>query len=610
MTPTTKPAYATPFDRIDLFDTMSLSNDAQPAIAAGMVPMATIATPRDVSFDTQTGKAVELGMTVHSTAAITETADQWHLGYLGDMVKIWQDFTGKGVKVGVFDDGTQGWHWDLDANYDASNHLNVDGWVIDGSWDGPYHGTAVSGLIAAERNDRGGVGVAYDAKLSAVPIYTSWAPAYVDSQDFWKALKAAGNQYDVVNNSWGGGGSSIKTETSRSDPDSWASMYAKGWSALAEGGRDGLGTIAVKAAGNSAANGLSEGGDTTRHTIIVGAYRQVDGVASSFSNSGPHMMVSAPSSDRISMQGTGLVSTDLLGDAGINWWNDIGTYEDMDAAKSDYTNAFGGTSGAAPIVSGVAALMLDANDQIGWRDVRTILAQSAKLPIAFDTGPVSYTGFIQGADRTVMMNERQFELAGQSANVNGGALHYSNDYGYGTVDAYAAVRMAEVWSLFGAAKTSANEVHATVETAVGLTALGDPAAVAVSRQAQTDFLTTPVRFTFQVGDNVDLEHVDLTIAFRNRLTIADADGGNASSYDSDLTGAQIRLIAPDGTEAFIAPPGTRSGAEGQQQFTFGLAGFQGTESKGTWTIEVATYAQSTERDGKAAIVTSDLSVDS
>jgi Ca2+-binding RTX toxin-like protein len=209
-----------------------------------------------------------------------------------------------------------------------------------------------------------------------------------------------------------------------------------------------------------------------------------------------------------------------------------------------------------------------------------------------------------------MMNERQFELAGQSANVNGGALHYSNDYGYGAVDAYAAVRMAEVWSLFGAAKTSANEVHATVETAVGLTALGDPAAVAVSRQAQTDFLTTPVRFTFQVGDNVDLEHVDLTIAFRNRLTIADADGGNASSYDSDLTGAQIRLIAPDGTEAFIAPPGTRSGAEGQQQFTFGLAGFQGTESKGTWTIEVATYAQSTERDGKAAIVTSDLSVDS
>lgn len=173
MTSTTKPAYATPFDRIDLFDTMSLSDDAQPAIAAGMVPMATIATPRDVSFDTQTGKAVELGMIVHSTAAIAETADQWHLGYLGDMVKIWQDFTGKGVKVGVFDDGTQGWHWDLDANYDASNHLNVDGWVIDGSWDGPYHGTAVSGLIAAERNDRGGVGVAYDAKLSAVPIYTS-----------------------------------------------------------------------------------------------------------------------------------------------------------------------------------------------------------------------------------------------------------------------------------------------------------------------------------------------------------------------------------------------------------------------------------------------------
>ena len=45
-----------------------------------------------------------------------------------------------------------------------------------------------------------------------------------------------------------------------------------------------------------------------------------------------------------------------------------------------------------------------------------------------------------------------------ATNWNGGGLHYSGDYGYGGVDVYNAVRMAEVWSLFSAPQTSANEV--------------------------------------------------------------------------------------------------------------------------------------------------------
>ena len=38
-----------------------------------------------------------------------------------------------------------------------------------------------------------------------------------------------------------------------------------------------------------------------------------------------------------------------------------------------------GTSFAAPIVSGVAALMLDANPNLGWRDVQNIIAASARM---------------------------------------------------------------------------------------------------------------------------------------------------------------------------------------------------------------------------------------
>ena len=575
-------------------------------------PLPSFQAPRNLSYDMRTGQAVTLAMPIYDPGAVdAEYGPQWHLGYLGDLAKVWQDFTGKGVKVGLFDDGAQSWHWDLAPNYDSSNNLNVNGSIVDGSWSGPYHGTACAGIIAAAKNGRGGVGIAYDARLTAIgSIYSGWSPAYVDGVDFWKALTAAAYQYDVVNNSWGGGDVSIATANSRSFEGSAAARYAKGFAAMAELGRGGLGTITVKSAGNSAADNQNSGEDTTRHTIMVGAYRQADGVAASYSNCGPNLLVSAPSSDRSSMGGTGIVTTDILGagDDGINWWDSL--YDaNPNAAKSDYTNWFGGTSAAGPMVSGVATLMLDANAGLGWRDVRTILAQSAKMPIAFGTGPVAYTGFISGAERTVLMNERQFAIGGQAAHVNGGGLHYSNDYGYGAVDAYSAVRMAEVWSLFGPARTSANEAHAAVQADIGLTAHADTGILSAGRDAQMGFVGTPVRVTFQVGDAVDLEHVDLTLRFSSMATL-DTGDHSTTRYASDMSNAQLRLIAPDGTEAFTAQPGQRHGADGVQQFTFGFAGFQGVESKGTWTLEFATYARSVTVDGKPAILRTELTVHS
>ena len=50
----------------------------------------------------------------------------------------------------------------------------------------------------------------------------------------------------------------------------------------------------------------------------------------------------------------------------------------QDSWSSAYdTSGFGGTSAATPTTAGVVALMLDANENLGWRDVQNILAQSA-----------------------------------------------------------------------------------------------------------------------------------------------------------------------------------------------------------------------------------------
>src|SRR6185312_5351947 len=67
------------------------------------------------------------------------------------------------------------------------------------------------------------------------------------------------------------------------------------WAWAVEVGRDGLGTIVVKAAGNDNMNSNGEQAATSRMTIIVGAY-DATGDASYYSNYGANLLVSSPSS--------------------------------------------------------------------------------------------------------------------------------------------------------------------------------------------------------------------------------------------------------------------------------------------------------------------------
>ncbi len=83
----------------------------------------------------------------------------------------------------------------------------------------------------------------------------------------------------------------------------------------------------------------------------------------------PRVLVAAPSSGGA----RSLTTTDLAGAAGYS-------------AGDRRTSSFGGTSSAAaPQVSGVAALMLQANPNLCWRDVRTILAYAAEQPAGIAT---------------------------------------------------------------------------------------------------------------------------------------------------------------------------------------------------------------------------------
>ena len=71
----------------------------------------------------------------------------------------------------------------------------------------------------------------------------------------------------------------------------------------------------------------------------------------------------------------GIPATDRMGQEGYNPEVPIASYKGM-FKDTNYT-WFSGTSAAAPVVSGVIALMLQANPELDWRDVQHILIETA-----------------------------------------------------------------------------------------------------------------------------------------------------------------------------------------------------------------------------------------
>ncbi len=159
-------------------------------------------------------------------------------------------------------------------------------------------------------------------------------------------------------------------------------------------GRNGLGAINVFASGNGAGildTAESDGYVNSRYTIGVGMVdhdgqvANSDGTTTQYGEVGPSVLVVAPSAsgptDIINNfnTGSGIFTTDLTNGgynvpplpSGLNL--DIDGFPD-----ANYTSRFGGTSAAAPLVSGVIALMLQANPNLTYRDVEEILVRSAR----------------------------------------------------------------------------------------------------------------------------------------------------------------------------------------------------------------------------------------
>ncbi|MCV6592600.1 MAG: hypothetical protein OIF48_06595, partial [Silicimonas sp.] len=163
---------------------------------------------------------------------------------------------------------------------------------------------------------------------------------------------------------------------------------------------------------------------------------------------------------------------------------------------------------------GVAALMLDANPDLGWRDMQEILAYSAeRTDDAPDTGD-PHPWEINGAETW-----------------NGGGLHYSARYGFGAVDVYGAVRLAETWHK---TSTSANETEVTLARNQSLPG------------GFTEIDENGIAFTFTGSTDLKIEHVAVTVDYR-------IDPGDFDPFTKadDLL---LRVTSPGGTISDLVDP--------------------------------------------------------
>lgn len=353
---------------------------------------------------------------------------QWYLANSGqnngtsgidlNVKNVWSEYTGNGIVIGVVDDGIDYTHLDISPNFISDYSYDycgndTDVMPVDSHVDSEdiidWHGTAVAGIAAGKGDNQIGItGVAYNSSIVGIRLiagdcdYTYEDEYTLNDLAISEALVHELQNIDIYTNSWGPVDDGQTLENT--GPLTIAALE-KGVSE----GRDGLGAIYTWSNGNGLNNNdysNKDGYANSRYTIAVGAINW-QGEQTSYSETGPNILVSAPSYDNSELIDAAIFTTDIMGEGGNS--------------EGNYTSVVGGTSVTTPMVAGVVALMLEANPNLTWRDVQHILVQSSQK---IDLDHPSW--FKTEVNRD-----------------------YNNAYGYGLVDASAAVNLAENWENVG-----------------------------------------------------------------------------------------------------------------------------------------------------------------
>ncbi len=499
-------------------------------------------------------------------------------------IDIWDSYTGKGINVGIIDDGIESNHEDLRANYNTLvPNLTPTYNPAEGQpQENEGHGTSVAGIIAGEKNDIGVVGIAYDAKI------TGFKFSNITTDDVSTLNRQVA--FDVSSNSW------AYTIPFPFPQQNEAQRISETLKNVATNGRNNLGTAFVFAGGNDRQlinsnfypnpeipgteenfrndRDVAQKGNNVNYSILANsryviavAAVEADGVFAPYSNPGAALLISAFGDD----PGT-IVTTDRTGNNGYN-----GSQNDNNLNNLNYTNGFNGTSSATPMVSGVVALMLQANPSLGYRDVQEILAYSA-----YQNDPNAQRYNPENVDPN-KLNSDAWTFNGAS-NWNGGGLHINHDYGYGLVDAHAAVRLAETWQL----QSTAADANVGAREQV----VSSPALLLPNEGLIPDNEPNGINRTFTIASGLQIDHVELELdiehgQFQDLIVTLTSPNGTESilldrvPYTSEFDPPDTSIGLP------VAPPNDKGFKGTTLKYTFSSTRHWGELGAGTWTLNIS-----------------------
>ncbi len=276
---------------------------------------------------------------------------------------VFAEFTGKGIKIAVIDGGLDKFHPELKNSLARVINSRDDSGNV--SCENPlecYHGTAVTGIIAAAINGLGLRGLAPDASITFIGLDLN---GFVSDSEIVDALEYAEQaQVDIVNCSWGTGDVSpiVKQKIDY----------------LAEFGRDGKGMIFVFANGNQ--DIFLENDESMLDSVSGIGSSDEENLRAVYSNYGEGLDLLAPGGY-------------LLGITTTYHSNDVQRSSDYLRAE-DYLK-FQGSSAAAPIVTAAIALLLEAEPTLTRIQVQQLLRHSADKIGYLDyyNGHNNYYGF-------------------------------------------------------------------------------------------------------------------------------------------------------------------------------------------------------------------------
>lgn len=272
----------------------------------------------------------------------------------------WEITKGSGVKIAVIDETFEPLHEDLEGAVYQTYNVTTESTDVTNTSSSSSHGNSCAGMIGARDNLVGTIGIAPESQLILIAVSFN-APESDFIQAFDKAVELGAQ---VISCSWG------------------TYNVSETLAAKIQAVHD-AGVVVVFAAGNNNYNLDNGYNDESELDSVIGVGGSSEfNDKTSYSNYGSKIDILAPAGDTI----------ESLGLLGLDDTGSDGSTEQYGLVDNNYA-FIEGTSFAAPLVAGVAGLMLSVQPTLTPDQVREIIINNTEK-IGIENGAVyDNTGF-------------------------------------------------------------------------------------------------------------------------------------------------------------------------------------------------------------------------